>query len=179
MEVMTCRPRAERGLLTLLLPLAVFCAASSTACRARTMKVHSTAMAPTLQLDARIRVIRVRPDGRSTMKRGEIVLLRTPWSPSQLVVKRVVAIGGDTVALRDKRVFLNGRPLDESYIQHVDPVTHKMPSEAFGYMRDQMAGRTVPDGSLFVLGDNRDNSLDSRFWGVVSVDSVVGYVHLE
>lgn len=81
-------------------------------------------------------------------------------------IKRIVGLPGDTVEVRDKIVFRNGQPLTEPYVQHVDP--RLVPG------RDNMAPVTVPEGHYFVMGDNRDESYDSRFWGFVPRGLILG-----
>jgi signal peptidase I len=128
--------------------------------------------------------------------RQDIVAFRYPVNPSVMFVKRVIGVGGDVVKIENKRVLLNGKPLFEPYVQFLpypnqplrddfppslslletypaylglDPAwARKMPS----YIHDD--GLHVPPGYLFVMGDNRDNSLDSRFWGFVPLENVVG-----
>ncbi len=82
-------------------------------------------------------------------------------------IKRVIGIGGDKIEVKDKRVFINDIPLDESYAIHDDPF-------AEGFPRDNFGPFVVPYGSVFVMGDNRDRSYDSRFWGVVDMDKIEG-----
>jgi len=128
--------------------------------------------------------------------RQDIVAFRYPVNPSVMFVKRVIGIGGDVVKIENKRVYVNGKLLGEPYVQHqfstslplrddfppsvslletlpaawgLDPTwSRTMPS----YIRND--GLHVPSGYLFVMGDNRDNSLDSRFWGFVPLENVVG-----
>ena len=96
--------------------------------------------------------------------RGEIVAFRYPGDVNQIFLKRVVALGGDHILIRDGVLYVNGAPMQENYARHTQPVARF----------EQMASRTVPEGELFMLGDNRDNSSDSRDWGAVPVQNVIG-----
>lgn len=131
-----------------------------------------------------------------TIHRQDIVAFRWPVNPSMMFVKRVIGVGGDVIRIVDKKVYVNGKPLHEPYARFISPSdlplrddfppsvseiaalpaawgldptwAHQMPA----YIHKD--GLHVPEGDLFVMGDNRDNSLDSRFWGFVPVSNVVG-----
>ena len=124
------------------------------------------------------------------LNRGDIIVFRYPVQPSQHFVKRVIALPGDRIHLVNKRVFVNGQPLEEKYTlfksRGVDPYRDNFPdTDYFSENVDphwwiQMKGLihnrelTVPAGQYFVLGDNRDESLDSRYWGFVPAENIVG-----
>lgn len=104
-------------------------------------------------------------------KRGEIVVFKYPEDPSKDFIKRVVAVAGDTVKIENKQLFVNGQPVPkEEYAVYKDS---RILPEGYG-ARDNLTERTVPENSLFVMGDNRDNSHDSRFWGYVDLKMVKG-----
>jgi signal peptidase I len=93
-------------------------------------------------------------------KRGDIIVFKYPDDPSRNFIKRLIAVGGDTVELRDKVVYVNGAKHNESYVQHISPDV--LPPEYSP--RDNFGPISVPPNSYFMMGDNRDSSLDSRFW---------------
>ncbi len=103
-------------------------------------------------------------------KRGDIVIFPFPEDPKKDFIKRVIGIPGDVVEIRNKRVFLNHQPMVDTYGVYIDP--HVIPGGAIP--RDSFGPVTVPTGALFVMGDNRDHSYDSRFWGFVKKASVKG-----
>lgn len=105
-----------------------------------------------------------------TPQRGEIIVFKFPEDPSKDFIKRVVAVGGDTVEIRNKEVYVNGLKQPDEHVVHVDP--RVFPSEF--QPRDNFGPITVPQGKLFVMGDNRDESNDSRYWGYVDIAAVRG-----
>jgi len=103
-------------------------------------------------------------------RRGDIVVFRYPVDPTKDFIKRVIGLPGDTVRIQDKRVYVNDKLLDEPYVTHTDPKI--MPAGAGP--RDNMPALVVPANSLFVMGDNRDESYDSRFWKFVDIGELRG-----
>lgn len=97
-------------------------------------------------------------------RRGEIVVFHFPKDPSRDYVKRVIGLPGETVSMTRGEVFIDGDRLDEPYLMKRDS--------------DNLAPTMVPPGSYFVLGDNRGGSSDSRSWGPVPLDKIVGKVSL-
>jgi signal peptidase I len=103
-------------------------------------------------------------------RRGEPVVFRYPIDPSREFLQRIVAIGGDTLEIRDKNVIVNGR----LYANDPGVITESDIQPASQSSRDNIPAMTLPKDVVFVLGDNRDHSLDSRFWGYVPSDHIVG-----
>jgi signal peptidase I len=122
------------------------------------------------------------------VKRGDIIVFRFPEDITQDYVKRVIGVPGDHIRLVNKQVILNGRPLDEPYVVHktayMDSYRDQFPNEpnvALGARaRDMLENHVrngeliVPAGNYFAMGDNRDNSLDSRYWGFVPRENIKG-----
>ena len=105
-----------------------------------------------------------------TPKRGDIVVFRSPERPTVDLVKRMVALPGDTVQLINKQLFVNGQKVvDDEYVQHKD--SRVFPNRPYlseqMRLRDNFGPVTIPAGRYFCMGDNRDYSYDSRFWGTV------------
>ena len=98
---------------------------------------------------------------------GDVIVFPYPEDPSVDFVKRVVGVAGDTLEVRNKQLYRNGVPVAEPYIRHTDPLITSG-------VRDNMSSVTVPEGKVFVLGDNRDESRDSRYWGFVDKDTIRG-----
>ncbi len=96
----------------------------------------------------------------------DIVVFEFPEDPSKDFIKRVIGVPGDTIEIKNKQVYRNGKKLNEPYAQHTDSQT--LPQ------RDNMAPLEVSEGEYFVMGDNRDESYDSRFWGCVEQEEIMG-----
>ena len=110
------------------------------------------------------------------LDRGDIVAFRSPTQGDIPFVKRLIALPGDIIKIRDKSVFVNTEKLDEPYKIHVDSSVYGAdpwtPSELMA--RDNYGPVTLPENSYFVLGDNRDNSNDSRYWGFIRREDIIG-----
>jgi len=111
-----------------------------------------------------------------TVKRGDVIVFKYPEEPDRDFIKRVIGLPGETVELREKKVYINGKPLDEPYVHFLQPPSiaselHEMTSFD---VRERYGPVTVPPNQYFVMGDNRDNSQDSRYWGFLSRDYIKG-----
>jgi signal peptidase I len=103
-------------------------------------------------------------------KRGDIVVFKFPEDPSKDFIKRVIGVGGDVIEVRDKKVYVNSKLLNHDFGIHTD--SYIFPASV--QPRDNFGPVVVPPHSLFVMGDNRDQSYDSRFWGFVDLKAVLG-----
>lgn len=113
---------------------------------------------------------------RRPIERGQIVVFKWPKDLTKDFVKRVIALEGETVEIKDKQVLINDRPIEEVYKVHNDSQVFAK-ADFYHYddvIRDNYGPVTVPPGHCFVMGDNRDNSMDSRYWGFLPVDDVKG-----
>jgi len=149
--------------------------------------ITAPSMEGSLHVGDRILVDKLAHGGE--VHRGDLLTFRYPEDPKQIYVKRVIGLPGDRIHLAGKQVIRNGQRLTEPYAQHsmpfwIDPYRDNFPESASSgvtprgleMLAHNVSGGevTVPAGAFFVLGDNRDNSLDSRYWGFVPAENVVG-----
>lgn len=121
--------------------------------------------------------------------RGDVVVFRPPHDPARVYVKRLVGIPGDTLEMKRKTLIRNGMPQDEAYAVHNDQrgdaihpdmkwqsdfLAAAEPGRGYLPSRDNWGPLVVPDKNFFVLGDNRDNSEDSRYWGFIERENITG-----
>jgi signal peptidase I len=123
--------------------------------------------------------IHMLPLDGSSPQRGELVVFKIPGKSNDLQVKRVVGLPGDRVAIHSKHLTVNGKEPAEPYVTHSDPTVFEATWSSKAVVRDQMAERNVGEGRFFLLGDNRDNSLDSRFFGDIALADIIGRVRLQ
>ncbi|MBI1797583.1 MAG: signal peptidase I [Candidatus Eisenbacteria bacterium] len=119
---------------------------------------------------AKIPFTHIRLPGLRQPRRGDVIVFQFPQDPSKDYIKRCIATGGETIEIRNKQVSVNGTPLREPYAVHSDP---NVKPAGYEY-RDNFGPFTVPPGETFMMGDNRDNSNDSRYWGTLVMDLVKG-----
>jgi signal peptidase I len=128
--------------------------------------VGSESMVPTLEVWDRVLINKLAYDFEEP-RRGDIVLFESPDGADEPLIKRVVGLPGETLELRKGVLFINGEKVEEPYLER-KPCARGMPKTcSFG-------PKTVPQGHVFMMGDNRTNSLDSRFFGPVPEEDLIG-----
>src|SRR5262245_19725731 len=172
----TEQPRWRRDLESIGLSLLIALAVRSSVVQA--FWVPSGSMLPTIQIGDHIFVnklaysVKLPLIGTELMKvgdlhRGDIVVFVSPIEPSTDLIKRVIAIPGDTVEIRNKELYVNGEKVPDEHAYFSDSTIVTTP-------RDNMKPMQVPEGKFFVMGDNRDRSYDSRFWGFANIADIKG-----
>jgi signal peptidase I len=112
-----------------------------------------------------------------TIKRGDIIVFKYPQEPDRDFIKRVIGLPGETLELKDKKVYINGTPLDEPYVHFLEPprgTSSSISEETSLDVRERFGPFNVPADEYFMMGDNRDNSQDSRYWGSLRRDYIKG-----
>lgn len=143
-------------------------------------KIPSGSMLPTLQIGDHLLVnkllygLRIPVMGKRVFQvfspeRDDVIVFIFPEDKSKDFIKRVKAVAGETIEIRDKVVYINGERLEDEHAFYA-PDARLLP----GSPRDNFGPLTVPEGHVFVMGDNRDHSHDSRFWGTVPIDDILG-----
>ena len=146
-----------------------------------TLLIGDVLMVSKASYGAKVPGTTVRLPGWDEPSRGEIIIFRPEHDPETDVVKRLVGMPGDTLEMRARTLYVNGREYREPYVKHEDPLgrneTHPwmtwqytallpgVDADAYTPSRDDWGPIVVPEGKYFVMGDNRERSLDSRFWG--------------
>jgi signal peptidase I len=161
----------EKGLfflrVALALLLVITLAPTTKAYAFKGYKIPSGGMKPTILAGDRI-IANMFAYMLNAPKRNDIIIFEYPEDPTKDFIKRVVGIGGDVIEMRDKQLYVNGKATEAGF--HADSNIYPKtinPRDNFGPVK-------VPHDNLFVLGDNRDYSHDSRFWGFVPLESVKG-----
>jgi signal peptidase I len=175
-------PRLARGFAYAITGMAVFLAASLTVVQA--FVIPTASMEPSLRTGDHVIVNKL----PHSPQRDELVVFHYPVDPKQTFIKRVIGLPGDRIHLSNKQVFRNGQPLTEPYAEHktdyLDDYRDNFPKEpqvsipepgqAMLAKNIERGEIVVPPGAVFVMGDNRDNSLDSRYFGFVPQSNFVG-----
>jgi len=144
-------------------------------------KIPSGSMKPTLQIGDHLLVnkftygVKIPFTGKTLIsvndpKREDIVVFIYPMDRSKDFIKRVVGIAGDTIEIKNKKIYLNGSLYNDGHGVYTDRILFPASIQP----RDNFGPVTVPAGHIFVMGDNRDQSYDSRFWGFVDLKDVLG-----
>jgi signal peptidase I len=129
-------------------------------------RIVARSMNPTLKIGDFI-LVDTRYYKDQPLQRGEVIVFRYPENPSIPYVERLIAVGGDHVSIKNGTIYINNNPLAEPYL---------LPQQVQQSYSTTMESRIIPPDELFVLGDNRDNSKDSRYWGNVPLANVIGKV---
>ncbi len=111
-----------------------------------------------------------------TIKRRDIIVFKYPEEPDRDYIKRVIGLPGETVEVREKKVYINGKALDEPYVHFLQPpsATSEFHEVTPFDVRERYGPVTVPADHYFMMGDNRDNSQDSRYWGFLPRENIKG-----
>jgi len=134
-------------------------------------RIPASSMAPTLLIGDQVLIDKSISWNGAVLQRGEIVVFKFPEDETKEFIKRIIGLPGETILIRNKTVYVNDQPLDDaSYAQRIDPGI----IDGAINPRDNFGPVTVPGEAYFVMGDNRDQSLDSRFWGHVQRSKVLG-----
>jgi len=198
----SARHSATWGELLESLLITILLALFGTTFVAQAYKIPSESMEPTLLVGDHLLVNKFIFGGNGAwydkllpyrdIRRGDIIVFRYPYGEHANYVKRVIGLPGDRLKIVDEKVYVNGKPLSESYVTldplYADPFAEDFPPTIPEYMpgglpedwvhflstevRDGQV--TVPPGKYFVMGDNRDHSADSRYWGFVDRDAIIG-----
>lgn len=103
--------------------------------------------------------------------RGDVIVFVAPPKPSEDFIKRVIAVGGDTIKIRDRKIWINGKLIPDRHAHFILSADQRSPFS----VQDYYGPTKVPKGDVFVMGDNRDRSWDSRFWGFVPMNNIEGH----
>ena len=150
--------------------------------------IPSAGMAPTLMVKDQLFVSRIDILSRRPLYRSEIVAFTYPLDRKQIYMKRIVGLPGDRIKLKDKQLYRNGAAVDEPYVQHsstfIDSYRDNFPQPPNVYLPEATVDMlenhvidsqvVVPEGCYFVMGDNRDDSSDSRYFGFIRRSDIIG-----
>ena len=108
------------------------------------------------------------------VRRGDVVVFKYPEDPERDFIKRVIGLPGETIELKNHRIHINGMPLDEPYAHYLPRAAGGVSETTSDDVRENYGPAVVPAGAVFAMGDNRDNSQDSRYWGFLPVQNIKG-----
>lgn len=123
------------------------------------MKIKGEGMIPSFRDGDRVLIEK----NNTKIKRGDVIFFQYPRDTTRLYLQRVVGLPNETISIVESKVFVDDKQLEESYL-----------SQTYNQSKRNFLNIKVPDGSYFVLGDNRDNSSDSRYWGTVKEELIIG-----
>lgn len=131
----------------------------SSACVPQPVVVEGTAMRPAFENGDKIFVDR----NVGELKRGDVIMFLYPKDQTKSYIKRIIGLPGETIEIRQGKVYINEQSIDESYVDE-------------NYNQNKMTSppKTIAENNYFVMGDNRDNSSDSRYWGTVAKELIKG-----
>lgn len=130
-------------------------------------EIPSGSMLPALKIGDRVLVDKLTCRWKAP-QRFDIIVFNDPQNPGRDLIKRVVALPGEKFEIRARRVFINDAPLDDLFAHHMATDNYRIP------LRDDYGPVTIPPGSWFMMGDNREDSHDSRFWGAMQREKIIG-----
>ena len=133
-------------------------------------KIPTGSMEPNLLVGDHLIVNKMR---FAPIKRGDVVVFKFPKDPERDFVKRVIGLPGDRIELHKKKVYVNGQPIDEPYAHFMEPPSADGTTK-IDDVREEYGPVNVPTDQYFMMGDNRDNSEDSRYWGFLPKNYVKG-----
>ena len=111
----------------------------------------------------------------ATIRRGDVLVFKYPVEPDRDFIKRVIGLPGESLEVSGRKVLINGKALDEPYVHYLEPSGGSDTSEVTSSeVREEYGPVTIPPDQYFMMGDNRDNSSDSREWGFVPLENVKG-----
>jgi signal peptidase I len=126
-------------------------------------KIPTQSMSPTIEMGDKI-IADMKVYQNKAPLRGDLIVFKYPLRESVSYVKRLIGLPGEVLEIRNRTVFINGQPLQENYVKYLDP----------GSVNEHFGPVAIPPNQFFVLGDSRDNSQDSRYWGLVKQSQILG-----
>jgi signal peptidase I len=149
-----------------LIPTDIIANIASKTLRYSAYQMSSGSMEPTLSIGDYL-IADFKYFKKNEPQRGDLVLLLYPKDPTRIFIKRVIALEGEKIEIKNKQVYINDEVIPESYKVHKD-------TSIYDAIRDNFGPELVPSDHCFVLGDNRDNSRDSRYWGFLPIGKIKG-----